>query len=88
PSTAIPDAERSLSAVTHCVQARARGFPLARHTVFFSGDSAAEFARIRSGRLPDDPTVYVCAQDRSDKDRGNEDRSDAAPDPQRPERLL
>jgi len=84
----VPAAERSLSAVTHCVQARARGFPLARHTVFFSGDYAAEFARIRSGRLPDDPTIYVCAQDRSDKDRGNEDRSDAAPDPQRPERLL
>ena len=62
----VPPAERSLSAVTLCAQARAEGFPLARHTVFFSNDYAAEFARIQAGHLPDDPTVYVCAQDRSD----------------------
>jgi 1-hydroxycarotenoid 3,4-desaturase len=46
--------------------------------VFFSGDYAAEFARIRAGHLPDDPTVYVCAQD----------RSDASAPSDRPERLL
>ncbi len=64
--TPSPAPDRSLSAVTLCLQARAEGFPLSRHTVFFSGDYAAEFARIRAGHLPDDPTVYVCAQDRSD----------------------
>ena len=74
----VPPSDRSLSAVTHCVRARAQGFPLARHTVFFSGDYAAEFAQIERGRLPDDPTVYVCAQD----------RSEAAAQPERPERLL
>jgi len=74
----VPASERSLSAVTFCAQARAAGFPLARHTVFFSGDYAAEFARIRAGHLPDDPTVYVCAQD----------RSDASAPSDRPERLL
>ncbi len=61
-----PDpALRSLSAVTWCLAARAEGFPLAHHTVFFSGDYAAEFAALAAGRLPDDPTIYVCAPDRS-----------------------
>jgi 1-hydroxycarotenoid 3,4-desaturase len=33
--------------------------------VFFGNDYAAEFGSVfRHGRLPDDPTVYVCAQDR------------------------
>lgn len=57
---------RSLSAVTFHAVARARGLPLARHTVCFSRDYRAEFEHLRSGRLPDDPTVYVCAQDRDD----------------------
>ncbi len=57
--------ERALSAVTLAMTARASGFPLTRHNVFFSGDYAAEFDAIRrDGRLPADPTVYVCAQDR------------------------
>ncbi|MBX9991783.1 1-hydroxycarotenoid 3,4-desaturase CrtD [Phreatobacter oligotrophus] len=61
-----PDpALRSLSAVTWCLAARAEGFPLAHHTVFFSADYAAEFAALAAGSLPDDPTIYVCAPDRS-----------------------
>ena len=57
--------ERSLSAVTWSVNARAAGFPLSRHTVFFSGDYAREFADILGDlSLPADPTIYVCAQDR------------------------
>ncbi|WP_404810518.1 1-hydroxycarotenoid 3,4-desaturase CrtD [Methylobacterium flocculans] len=75
----VPEAERSLSAVTLCLSARVRGFPLERHTVFFSADSAAEFAQIRRGQLPDDPTIYVCAQDRT---------GPASPGPDAPERLL
>ncbi|GJE17035.1 Hydroxyneurosporene desaturase [Methylobacterium marchantiae] len=65
---AVTPSDRSLSAVTLCARARTSGFPLVRHNVFFSRDYAAEFAALRAGRLPDDPTVYVCAQDRADDD--------------------
>jgi 1-hydroxycarotenoid 3,4-desaturase len=62
-------AQRSLSAVTWSMHAEARGFPLLRHTVFFSTDYPAEFDAIfRRRRLPGEPTVYVCAQDRGDSD--------------------
>ena len=63
----VAPSDRSLSAVTFCMNARPEGFPLSRHTVFFSEDYAAEFADLRGGRLPADPTVYVCAQDRGDE---------------------
>jgi 1-hydroxycarotenoid 3,4-desaturase len=67
----IAASARSLSAVTWSLAAAAAGFPLARHNVFFSRDYAAEFeAIVGRGRLPDDPTVYVCAQDRGDDDNG------------------
>lgn len=61
---AIPRRARSLSALTLCLHAEARGFPLAHHNVFFSADYAREFADLAAGRLPHDPTVYICAQDR------------------------
>ena len=61
-----PRASRSLSAVTFALEAEASGFPLSRHNVFFSKDYPAEFRDIASGRVPSDPTVYVCAQDRGD----------------------
>ncbi len=58
-------ARRSLSAVTWNLHASTGGFPLLRHNVFFSRDYRAEFEQILGqGRLPSDPTVYVCAQDR------------------------
>jgi 1-hydroxycarotenoid 3,4-desaturase len=57
---------RSLSAITWAAVAEARGFPLLRHNVCFSRDYAAEFADLRAGRLPAEPTVYICAQDRGD----------------------
>ena len=59
---------RSLSAITWAAVAEARGVPLLRHNVFFSRDYAAEFADLRAGRLPGEPTVYICAQDRGDMD--------------------
>jgi 1-hydroxycarotenoid 3,4-desaturase len=67
-----PVASRSLSALTWAISARASGFALARHNVFFSADYAAEFAAIfRRGELPGAPTVYVCAQDRDGADAGD-----------------
>ncbi len=66
---AVPAARRSLSAVTFVMAAEVRGFPLVHHNVFFSKDYPAEFEDIfRRGRVPADPTVYVCAQDRLDGD--------------------
>jgi len=63
----IPLDSRSLSAVTWNLVARTEGFELARHTVFFSADYRAEFEDIFARRrLPANPTVYVCAQDRYD----------------------
>lgn len=58
---------RSLSAVTWNLVAPTTGMALARHNVFFGGDSAREFNELVSRvRLPTDPTVYVCAQDRAE----------------------
>lgn len=57
--------QRSLSAVTWCVSAKARGIKLDRHNLFFGRDYATEFNDIFTRkRLPEDPTMYVCAQDR------------------------
>ncbi len=56
---------RSLSAITWLLDAPTSGFALLRHNVFFSDDYRAEFAAIfGAGKLPADPTIYVCAQDR------------------------
>ncbi len=78
----IPAGKRSLSAMTWAMVARAEGFPLVRHNVFFSSDYTAEFDDIfRRSRLPMEPTVYICAQDRADREgRGQP--------PSGPERLL
>ena len=60
------ESQRSLSAMTWNLVATTEGFPLVRHSVFFSRDYPAEFDAIfRQGRLPTAPTVYVCAQDRA-----------------------
>ena len=76
---AMPARERSLSAVTWAAVAEAEGFPLLHHSVFFSDDYAAEFRDLGAGRVPAQPTVYVCAQDRDSAGR----RAGAGP-----ERLL
>lgn len=60
--------ERSLSAVTWAFVAEPMGkYPIVRHNVFFSKDYAAEFRDLFDRFvLPNEPTVYVCAQDRDD----------------------
>lgn len=74
-----PQSARSLSAVTWAGTLETEGFPLARHTVFFSDAYKAEFDAIFGrGRLPETPTLYLCAQDRDDAGAG----------PAGPERLL
>ncbi|GAA0577415.1 phytoene desaturase family protein [Craurococcus roseus] len=81
---ALPPAERrdrSLSALTWAMLAEVEGFPLLRHTVFFSDDYPSEFeALFGRRRLPAAPTTYVCAQDRGAAE------DDLAPSG--PERLL
>ena len=57
-------APRSLSAMTWCMAGRPVGFDLSFHNVFFSDDYVAEFEALQAGRLPEQPTVYVCASDR------------------------
>jgi 1-hydroxycarotenoid 3,4-desaturase len=37
---------------------------LAHHNVFFCADPAAEFGDLKAGRMPADPTLYICAEDR------------------------
>jgi len=72
-------AQRSLSAITWCVNAPSSGFELAHHNVFFAEDYAAEFQAIFDRReITAAPTVYICAQD----------RGLGAPPPGTPERLL
>jgi 1-hydroxycarotenoid 3,4-desaturase len=79
-----PTQRRSLSALTWNLRAHTHGFPLSRHNVFFSGDSAREFKDLfNHTRLPQDPTVYVCAQDR----RGDDHDAASGP-PGDAERLL
>jgi 1-hydroxycarotenoid 3,4-desaturase len=69
-SAALPrPGPRSLSALTWAMAADVSGFPLQHHNVFFGAAYDAEFDAIFGrGRLPDDPTIYVCAQDRGDTD--------------------
>ena len=68
---AVPAARRSLSAVTWALHAQASGFPLVRHNVFFDNDYRSEFDDIfRRRRMPQQGTVYVCAQDRGDDASG------------------
>jgi 1-hydroxycarotenoid 3,4-desaturase len=77
---AVARQDRSLSAITWCINAKTSGFPLAHHNVFFAEDYPAEFdAVFRNRDIVDAPTVYICAQDRG----GN-----APPAPGQPERLL
>jgi len=81
---APPRAARSQSAIVWSARTATAGFPLSRHTVFFSDDYAAEFDDVFDRRrTPANPTVYVCAQDRDDAGARIDGAADGAP-----ERLL
>ncbi|MFY9238909.1 MAG: 1-hydroxycarotenoid 3,4-desaturase CrtD [Roseovarius sp.] len=54
---------RSLSACVLAFSGIMHGPELSHHNVFFGNDLHAEFNAIHQGRLPDDPTLYLCAQD-------------------------
>ena len=58
-------AQRSLSALTWSLVATSSGQQLAHHNVFFPPSYPQEFVDIfRHRRLPSQPAVYLCAQDR------------------------
>ncbi|MEM7027904.1 MAG: NAD(P)/FAD-dependent oxidoreductase [Pseudomonadota bacterium] len=59
--------QRSLSAITWSMSAKTSGFPLVHHNVFFGNNYQQEFENIfKRNKLPNSPTIYVCAQDRND----------------------
>ena len=67
PVQAVPKsavAARSLSAFVWGFAAEPAGVDLAHHNVFFCADPKREFADLAAGRMPEDGTLYVCAQDR------------------------
>ncbi len=55
---------RSFSARVHSFAATPAGLPLAHHNVFFGDDPRSEFDDLMAGRMPHDPTLYLCAEDR------------------------
>lgn len=60
-----PTGPRGLSALVWTATGTASGFELDHHNVFFNQDYRAEFqACFQNGEIPDQPTVYICAQDR------------------------
>jgi 1-hydroxycarotenoid 3,4-desaturase len=60
-------APMSLSALTWCLKAKASGFDLSQHNVFFQSDYKSEFNDIfKRHRLPRQPTVYLCAPERTE----------------------
>lgn len=64
----FPPSSRSLSAMTLSAVAEPDGFPLIRHNVFFAADGKREFEDLFGlRRVPLEPTVYLCAQDREDE---------------------
>ncbi|MEM6414470.1 MAG: 1-hydroxycarotenoid 3,4-desaturase CrtD [Pseudomonadota bacterium] len=74
---AVSPKQRSLSAVTYCMHSPANGFPLAHHNVFFADDYAKEFQAIfDERRITDNPTVYLCAQDRGAENDTNRSDTD------------
>lgn len=61
----VSEKHRALSAITFCLVGEVTGFELHYHNVFFAQDYPKEFRTIFKERaIVDQPTVYVCAQNR------------------------
>lgn len=78
-------AARSLSALTWHLEASVEGFDPSLHNVFFSDPRdegyRREFDDLAAGRLPAEPTVYLCAQDRdAEQPRAAAERANGAPE--------
>ena len=58
---------RSFSARVHSFAATPSGRELAHHNVFFAADPDSEFTDLAAGRIPADPTLYLCAEDRGQR---------------------
>ncbi|WP_299549717.1 1-hydroxycarotenoid 3,4-desaturase CrtD [uncultured Tateyamaria sp.] len=57
-------AKRSFSARVLSFAATPHGPDLAHHNVFFAEDAQAEFRDLMAGRVPQNPSFYICALDR------------------------
>lgn len=57
-------AKRSFSARVLSFAATPHGPDLAHHNVFFAADAASEFRDLMAGRIPQQPSFYICALDR------------------------
>ena len=64
------NADRSLSANVWGFEANAINKNLVHHNVFFSDKINSEFYEIEKGQIPSDPTLYICAQDREEANKG------------------
>ncbi|MCY4304971.1 MAG: phytoene desaturase family protein [Aestuariivita sp.] len=56
--------KRSYSARVYSFAAKISGNELAHHNVLFDDNPASEFNDLQVDRIPNNPTLYICAQDR------------------------
>ena len=62
----VRKAKRSTSGFALCIGVRGLTPAIRHHNVWFSDDSAAEFAEIEAGQLAGDPTIYACVSSVTD----------------------
>ena len=55
--------KRSYSARVYSFAAKVSGVGLAHHNVLFDDNPASEFNDLQADRIPNNPTLYICAQD-------------------------
>ena len=63
-ATQTTKAARSFSARLLSFAATPQGPDLAHHNVFFAADPSSEFDDLMAGRVPEQPSFYICALDR------------------------
>lgn len=81
----VARSQRSQSAITFALAASVEGRTLSRHNVFFSDDATAEFDDVfKHRRYPENPSVYVCAQDADAGEGAGADGTPAASGDRRP----